>query len=50
MALAFLITKPLIKRYGNVVSPAAQGEARVMATNNWLQISTKLRHRSGAGW
>ena len=31
-----------IDQYGNVVSPAAQGEARVMATNNWLQISTKL--------
>ena len=31
-----------IDQYGNVVSPVAQGEARVMATNNWLQISTKL--------
>ncbi len=31
-----------IDQYGNVVSPVAQGEARVMATNNWMQISTKL--------
>ena len=31
-----------IDQYGNVVSPVAQGKARVMATNNWLQISTKL--------
>ena len=31
-----------VDQYGTKVSPQAQGHSRIMATNNWLQINTKL--------
>ena len=31
-----------VDQYGTKVSPQAQGDSRIMATNNWLQINTKL--------
>ena len=31
-----------VDQYGTKVSPQAQGDSGIMATNNWLQINTKL--------
>lgn len=36
-----------VDQYGTKVSPQTQGDSRIMATNNWLQINTKLGQVAG---